>query len=236
MLKSALTAAAALALVVPAAAQAHVTLQPDTGVAGTYTRLDVRVPNERDDASTSKVEVQFPDGFASASYEPVPGWRVKVTTKRLAEPIATDDGEITEGVDTITWTADDDEDAIPPGAFMDFGLSVQIPGQAGDSLTFKALQTYTGGEVVRWIGGPGSENPAPTVSVTAGNADAESTATPTPTEAASQPVATDGNGSSGGAADDDSGNGLAVTALIVGALGLLVGIAGFATGRRARTA
>ena len=43
---------------------------------------------------------------------------------------------------------------------------MQIPGKAGDKLTFKALQTYTGGEVVRWIGAEGSDNPAPIVTVT----------------------------------------------------------------------
>ena len=124
------------------------------------------MPNERDDASTQKIELQLPAGFASASYEPVPGWTVEVTKEKLATPIKTDDGEITEGVKTITWTADSEKDAIPPGAFQDFGLSVQIPGKAGDTLTFKALQTYTGGDVVRWIGAEGSENPAPTVAVT----------------------------------------------------------------------
>ena len=146
------------------------TLQPNTATAGAYTRLDVRVPNERDDASTNKVEVQFPDGFASASYEPTPGWDVKVTKKTLDKPVQTDDGEITEGVNTITWTAKSEADAIPPGAFEDFGLSVQIPGKAGDKLTFKALQTYTGGEVVRWIGAEDSDNPAPIVSVNDGAA------------------------------------------------------------------
>ena len=167
MRTSVLAAALTGALLAPAAAQAHVTLQPNTGAAGSYTRLDVRVPNERDDASTQKIELQLPEGFASASYEPVPGWTVKVTKEKLATPIKTDDGEITEGVKTITWTADSEKDAIPPGAFQDFGLSVQIPGKAGDTLTFKALQTYTGGDVVRWIGAEGSENPAPTVAVTA---------------------------------------------------------------------
>ena len=48
-------------------------VQPDTGPAGGFTRLDVRVPNERDDAGTTKVDVQLPPGFIAASYEPVPG-------------------------------------------------------------------------------------------------------------------------------------------------------------------
>ena len=224
MIKHALLATAALALVVPAAAQAHVTLQPDTGVAGAYTRLDVRVPNERDDASTTKVEVQFPDGFAAASYEPVPGWDVKVAKKQLDQPIQTDDGEITEGIDTITWTAKSDDDAIPPGAFEDFGLSVQIPGKAGDKLTFKALQTYTGGEVVRWIGAEDSGNPAPVVTVTAGAASEAHAAATRPSG---------GPGTATTTTEDDSGNGLAIVALIVGALGLIVGTAGLLAARRA---
>ena len=224
MLKSAFLATTAFALVVPAAAQAHVTLQPKSAVAGSFTRLDVRVPNERDDASTNKVEVQFPDGFASASYEPTPGWDVKVTKKTLDKPVQTDDGEITEGVDTITWTAKSEADAIPPGAFEDFGLSVQIPGKAGDKLTFKALQTYTGGEVVRWIGAEDSDNPAPVVSVNDGAAAA---ATPAPTQAAATatPAAAESS--------DDGGNGLAIVALIVGALGLVLGGAGLLAARRA---
>ena len=224
MFKKTLLATAALALVATAAAQAHVTLQPNTATAGAYTRLDVRVPNERDDASTNKVEVQFPDGFASASYEPTPGWDVKVTKKTLDKPVQTDDGEITEGVDTITWTAKSEADAIPPGAFEDFGLSVQIPGKAGDKLTFKALQTYTGGEVVRWIGAEDSDNPAPVVSVNDGAAAA---ATPAPTQAAATatPAAAESS--------DDGGNGLAIVALIVGALGLVLGGAGLLAARRA---
>ena len=223
MFKKTVLATAALVLVAPAAAQAHVTLQPNTATAGAYTRLDVRVPNERDDASTNKVEVQFPDGFASASYEPTPGWDVKVTKKTLDKPVQTDDGEITEGVNTITWTAKSEADAIPPGAFEDFGLSVQIPGKAGDKLTFKALQTYTGGEVVRWIGAEDSDNPAPVVSVNDGAA----AATPAPTQAAATvtPAAAESS--------DDSGNGLAIVALIVGVLGLILGGAGLLAARRA---
>ena len=224
MLRTALMIGAAAMLVAPAAAQAHVTLQPNAAAAGGYTRLDVRVPNERDDASTTKVEVQFPDGFQSASYEPVPGWSAKVTTGKLETPIETDDGQVTEGVKTITWTAEDEDDAIPPGAFQDFGLSVRIPDKAGEKLTFKALQTYSGGEVVRWIGAEDSENPAPIVTVSAA-AGEEHNATPTAVAAERTSATT----------EDDGGNGLAIVALIVGALGLAVGVAGFvrASGRSA---
>jgi periplasmic copper chaperone A len=234
MLKTALLTAAALALVVPAAADAHVTVQPKTAPAGAFTRLDVRVPNERDDASTNKIVVQFPEGFADASFEANPGWNIKVTKKKLAKPVQTDDGEVTEGVDTITWTAKSAADAIPPGGFEDFGLSVQIPGKAGDTLTFKALQTYSNKEVVRWIGAEGSDNPAPTVSVTAAADESGAAPAATPTPAATQAAAT---ATPAAASSDDGGssNGLAIVALIVGALGLIVGVFGVMSGRRAKT-
>ena len=153
------SAAALSALAVPAVAQAHVTLQPKTAAAGAYVVEDVRVPNETDDAVTTKVAVQFPEGFASASYEAVPGWAVKVVKEKLATPVKTDDGEITEGVKSITWTATSKADGIAPGQFQDFPLSVQIPGKAGDVLTFKALQTYSDGTVARWIGAPDADKP-----------------------------------------------------------------------------
>jgi uncharacterized protein len=208
----ALIVAAAALLAAPAAAQAHVTLQPNEAPAGGFTRLNVRVPTERDDASTTKVDLQLPDGFAEASYEPVPGWSVKVTKSKLAKPIKTDDGEVTEEVSRITWTS---KTGIPPGAFQDFGLSVMIPGKAGDDLTFKALQTYSNGDVVRWIGPADSDNPAPVVKVTSGQA-----------EPAAAPAAAD---------DDSRSNGLAITALVIGALGLLTAVAALlSTRRRAR--
>jgi periplasmic copper chaperone A len=159
------TAVAVLAL--PAAAQAHVTLQPNQAAAGAFTVLDVRVPTERDNASTAKVDVKFPAGFAAASYQAVPGWRVRVIKKTLDKPIQTDDGPITEGVDRMVWTRTNRSGGIKPGQFQDFPISVQIPGKAGDKLTFRAVQTYSNGEVVRWIGAPGSDTPAPQVTVTA---------------------------------------------------------------------
>jgi uncharacterized protein len=227
MRKTALAAALALAALVPAAAQAHVTVQPTAAPAGAFTRLDVRVPNERDDASTTKIEMQMPEGFASASYEPVDGWSVNVETGPLATPIQTPDGEITEGVKQITWTADSEDDAIPPGAFQDFGLSVQIPGKAGDKLSFKALQTYTGGEVVRWIGDEGSDNPAAIVTVTEASGDEagshdEAEATPAATATAAA-ATSDG---------DDGGNGLAIVALVVGALALMAAAGALLSARR----
>jgi periplasmic copper chaperone A len=221
---------AALALVAPASAAAHVTVQPDTAPAGGFTRLDVRVPNERDDKGTVKVDVQMPPGFAFASYEPVPGWAVEITREKLDEPIEVEGLELDERIARITWTGDPARGGIiGPGEFQDFGLSLGMPdGAPGTRLTFKALQTYQGGEVVRWIGPEDADEPAPTVTLTAGaeggghGAPGSAAATPAP----SAPAGGDGGGDS---------DGLAIAALVVGGLGLVAGVAGLLTARRPRT-
>jgi uncharacterized protein len=59
----------------------------------------------------------------------------------------------------MVWTRTSKRGGIKPGQFQDFPISVQIPGKAGDKLTFKALQTYSNGEVVRWIGAAAPTRP-----------------------------------------------------------------------------
>jgi uncharacterized protein len=223
------TLALATALALPAAAGAHVTLQPPEAPAGGFVRLDVRVPSERDDAPTRKVVVQLPPGFAAARYEPVPGWRIAVAMRKLATPVTSEGETQTEEVDTITFAAARGADGIQPGQFEDFGISVRMPERAaGTKLTFKALQTYAGGEVVRWIGGPDADEPAPQVTLTAAAGTAGAHGDP------AQATATAARSDEGDAGD--SGDGLAITALIVGGLGLLAGLAGLLTARRARAA
>jgi uncharacterized protein YcnI len=223
----ALAAGAAVALA-PAVAEAHVTVQPTSVPAGGFVRLDVRVPTESDTAYTKQVTLRLPPGFAEASYEPVPGWSVKVAKTKLAKPIQTDDGPVAEQVSTITWTGHGTEGRIPPGAFQDFGLSVQVPGKAGDTLTFKALQTYSDGKVVRWIGPSGSDAPAPSVNVTAaGAASAGGASTPAQSPGANASTSSE-------AADGSGSDTLAIVALIVGALGLVAGGVALASVRSGR--
>jgi uncharacterized protein YcnI len=210
-------------LLLPAAAGAHVTLQPPEAPAGGYTKLDVRVPNESDHAATTKVVVQMPDGFASASYQPVAGWTTKVATEKPAQPLETEGGTVDTQVKTITWTATGG--GIEPGQFQDFPISVKMPeGQPGEALTFPALQTYDDGDVVRWIGDPDSEEPAPQVILDEPEDDHHA-------------MASDDEGDAEVAeSDDDSGDGaptwLAIVAVVLGAGGLLAGGAALARGRK----
>jgi periplasmic copper chaperone A len=198
-------AASLVALAAPAIASAHVTVQPQEAPAKGFVVENVRVPNEESSANTTTVAVQFPDGFAEVSFEPVPGWNVKVKKTKLAKPITTDEGDkLTEQVSQVTWSGG----KIAPGQFQDFPVSVQIPDKAGSTLTFKALQTYDNGKVVRWIGPPSGAEPAPQVKITPAAAE---TAAPAPAVA------------SAGDKDDSDSKALPIIALIVGALGLLAG-------------
>jgi uncharacterized protein YcnI len=212
----------ALALLAPAAAQAHVTLQPNEAPEGAYTVLEVRVPNESEDENTTKVAVQFPEGFGDVSYQAVPGWNVEVIHEKLKRPIQTDDGPVTEGVKEVIFSGG----KLAPGQFQDFPLSVQIPGKAGEELTFKAVQTYEK-EIVRWIGAPESEHPAPQVLVLPPK---ESSQSSTVNNKSLSLTSTDSS-DSGGSSD----KGLAIAALIVAVIALLVGGAAV-VGSRRRTA
>jgi uncharacterized protein YcnI len=207
------TAAAAALCLWCGVAAAHVSLSPSSATQGSYAKLTFRVPNERDDASTVKLEVKLPDDppFASVSVKPVPGWTAEVQNEALAAPITTDDGDtITERASTVTWTGG----SIEPGQFQEFEISVG-PLPDVESLTFPALQTYSSGEEVAWIqtsadGQPEPEHPAPVLTLTGAGATGAGPAT-TVTAAggdtqSAAPVASDGG-------DDSSG--LAVAALVV---------------------
>ena len=218
------SAAVALFVLAPGAS-AHVTVQPEEIPAGGFTRIDVRVPTERDDASTTKVEVRLPPGFLFVSTEPVPGWDAQIVKRKLNKPVEQFGEQISEEVGQISFTAKGEAAGIGPGEFQDFGLSVSVPDKAGSTLTVKAVQTYSSGEVVRWIGPPDSEEPAPQVKLSA--AETEGGASEPAANEQSTPPAESGG-------DDDGGNTLAIIALVVAIAGLAAGVLGLlaARGRR----
>ncbi|MFG2138826.1 YcnI family protein [Streptomyces sp. NPDC048650] len=216
--------AAGSVLLLAAPAFAHVSVQPGTAEKGGYATVNFKVPNERDDASTVKLEVTLPTDhpLASVMPQPVPGWKVEVKKAKLAKPLEMHGEKITEAPSKITWTADGK--GVEPGQFQQFPVSVgQLPEDAGQ-LVFKALQTYDNKKVVRWIeptkeGAPEPENPAPVLKLTApagdghdggdaGNATADAKATD-----AGKP-----------AADSDT------TARVLAVVGIVVGIVGIGFG------
>jgi uncharacterized protein YcnI len=153
-------------------AGAHVSITPSSAPKGGFQVLSFNVPNEETDANTIKLEVLIPTKYpiASVSTQPMPGWTVGVEKTKLAKPVASDDGDVTEAVSKITWTAT--AGGLNPGEFDLFTISAGPLPTKPNKLTFKAIQTYSNGDVVSWIeqtvkGAPEPEHPAPTLTLTA---------------------------------------------------------------------
>ncbi|MFF7125710.1 DUF1775 domain-containing protein [Streptomyces sp. NPDC008240] len=235
MKTSRIAAAAAVAgtavLALSAPAFAHVSVQPEgTAAKGGYAVVDFKVPNERDDASTTKVEVNFPADhpLASVMPEPIQGWKIEVTKSKLAKPLTMHGEKIDEAVTKVTWTADGD--GIEPGYFQKFPLSVGALPENTDQLVFKAIQTYSNKEVVRWIeaqkeGQEEPENPAPVLELAAATGDHHGTST---AEDASDK--SDAKNETTAAADADAKGGSDTTARVLGVVGIVIGAAGVAYG------
>lgn len=162
-------------------ASAHVTVNPQEAAQGDYAKLAFRVPDESEKASTIKVSVSFPEDapLASVRVKPHDGWRASMTRTKLAKPVTTGDFTLDEAVTAVTWTAKPGT-KIAPGEFDEFEVSVgPLPAKA--SMTFKAVQTYDNGDVVRWNqpateGAEEPEHPAPTLMLVKGTGDPHGTA------------------------------------------------------------
>ncbi|CQR63130.1 YcnI family protein [Streptomyces leeuwenhoekii] len=220
---------AVLALSAPAFA--HVTVQPEGEAAkGGYAVVNFKVPNERDNASTTKVEVSFPGDhpLASVMPQPVQGWDIKVTKSTLDKPIESHGRKITEAVSKVTWTADGD--GIEPGFFQKFPVSVGALPEDTDQLVFKAIQTYSNKEVVRWIEVPQEgqeepESPAPVLELSEAEDDHAHGASGASSEEASDDTAPAAEASASGSSDTTD-----TTARVLGIVGIVVGAAGVAYG------
>ncbi|HEY3877801.1 MAG TPA: YcnI family protein [Trebonia sp.] len=194
---------------------AHVTITPGSAPQGSTAELTFKVPNEESTAATTQLQVQVPTDHPIAQFlvKPVPGWSVSVQTITLAKPVVTDDGSFSTAVSEVTWTGG----KILPGQFQDFSVSADpLPSGIGQ-LVFKAVQTYSNGDVVRWIdlpqaGQPEPAHPAPVLTLTSAGADAAA------------------DTAAGTQADPPAAAGSDTTAVALGAAGLATGLLGLAAG------
>jgi periplasmic copper chaperone A len=229
---SAVLAAAGLVGVAALPAFAHVTVHTDTPMRGASdAAVMFRTPNEESNSATVKLQVFFPTThpLLDVLVEPHPGWHFTTKTKQLAHPVTTDDGPITSAVSQVTWLANSTAAGLQPGEATDF---VVIAGELPDTatVTFRALQTYSNGDVVKWIeiqapGAQEPEHPAPVLhlqpSTSTGSAGSSSSSDQS-TSAASN--------SASASSDDGTGRALAVVALVIAIVA--VGIAVFGLRRR----
>jgi periplasmic copper chaperone A len=190
-------------------ALAHITVTPGSAQPGSAAVLTFHVPNEEAKADTTRVDMQIPTDhpIAQLLVKPVPGWTISVRTITLAKPLATDDGQFTQAVSEVIWSGG----RIAPGQFQDFAISADPLPQGVSRLPFKAIQTYSNGDVVRWIdvaqpGQPEPDHPAPVLTLSAGPAAAAPAAAP--------PAAAATSGS------DGTARGIAIGGAAIGLLGL----------------
>jgi uncharacterized protein YcnI len=223
--------AIAVPVLLPSIASAHVEIEPGTVEGGDFTVIAVRVPNERDNASTTKLQLTLPaeNPIGSVQTTDLPGWKVSTATRKLAAPIDLFGRKIDTVVSDVTWTATDGT-GIRPGQYKDFNLSLGPLPKSGE-LVFRAVQTYSSGEKVNWneVSADKSvepEHPAPVLAIAPAaaetNAPAPSSASgadgTTPKAAAASPstVTASNNDTSGAISIGLSGAALVVSLLAAG--------------------
>jgi periplasmic copper chaperone A len=215
----------AVALVVLAGtAFAHITVTPTTAQQGSKTELTFVVPNEESKASTVEVEVKVPTNPPIAQFlaKPVPGWKISVQNVTLAKPVVTADGSISTVVSYVTWSGG----KITPGHYQEFPVMADPLPSHVRQIVFKAIQTYSNGDVVRWIDLPQPgplppQHPAAILTLTSAHA-----ATNTGNAASAAGPA--------GPADGSTAIALGLVGLAAGALGLAAGLSAWLRERQRR--
>jgi uncharacterized protein YcnI len=145
-----LLVAAASALAFAAPAFAHAEVSPPVALAKTTQLFTLAVPTEKENVTTTEVQLTPPSGFAIDSFVPSPGWTRKVQQ--------TGSGEETQ-IQSVTWTGGkvpSEEDSV---------FQFLASADSTSTYSFKVRQTYSDGSVVDWSGPESSDTPAPTVEV-----------------------------------------------------------------------
>ncbi len=129
------TAAAALFLLA-GPASAHVRVFSDGAKEGSPATLRFRVPSEKADATTVRVDVTLPKGVTPTDVPPAFGW----TGKEMPSP--------EDGATQVMWTATAGHE-LKPDEHRYFDVRVgPLPKEA--SIAFDVAQTYSDGSVVNW--------------------------------------------------------------------------------------
>ena len=138
----------AASLVAASVASAHAELSPPTVLAGQSQLFTLAVPTEKENATTTQIELTPPSGFSIDSFVPSPGW------KRSLQQ--TGSGEQTS-ISKVMWSGGDtptEEDSV---------FQFLATADSSETYTFAVRQTYSDGSVVDWSGPESSDTPAPTV-------------------------------------------------------------------------
>lgn len=144
----ALVAVSAATLAVAASASAHARISPSVTVSKQGEVFTLAVPTEKEGATTTKVVLTVPDGFAIDSFVPAPGWKRQVQQTGSGESAV---------VKSITWSGG----SVPTGE--DAAFQFLAEAQSSRTYAFSVEQNYSDGSVVDWNGSESSDTPAPTL-------------------------------------------------------------------------
>ena len=148
-------AAVALVLIVPALALAHAVVYPRASTPGAYERYVLRVPNEKN-VATTKVEIHFPADVKVNSFTDVPGWQLEVVRDSAQRIVA------------AIWTG-----TLAPERFVEFPF-IAVNPKTESKIEWPAFQTYADGQRVEWTGAEGTKTPASVTAITAASAGGDS--------------------------------------------------------------
>lgn len=133
------TVFAAFALLVPAAAHAHITISPLQSMAGATEKYVLRVPSEGK-VATVAAELEVPEGVVVEAVAVPAGWKHEI--KREKDRIV-----------AITWTMN-----IPPGEFAEFAFVARNPRDKTE-VVWTLRQRFADGTVSDWTKGPNGIRP-----------------------------------------------------------------------------
>lgn len=136
-----LGAAICFGALLPGVALAHAVVFPRTSAPGAYEKYVLRVPNEKD-VATTRVEIRFPAGVRVISFADVPGWHLQV----LADS--------THRITGAVWTG-----TLPPQRFVELPF-IAVNPTTETRLTWPTYQSYADGVRVEWTGPEGGKTPA----------------------------------------------------------------------------
>jgi len=140
MTKPFLILASVAALLMPAAAEAHVSITPRESTQGATERYTVRIPTEGK-VATIAAEIEIPEGVIVETLQAPAGWKHDVKRK--------DDRIV-----AITWQAN-----VAPGEFIEVGFVARNPRQ-GAEIVWTLRQRFADGTVSDWTKAPnGSTRP-----------------------------------------------------------------------------
>jgi len=151
-----LFAAAMVAVAIPGAACAHITIETQRATAGTAYKAVFRVPHGCEGQPTIAIRIRIPDGIVGVKPQPKPGWRINIVRDKLATPITGAHGnKITQAVREIDWSGG----RLPDDNYDEFVMRIDLPDTPNVTLYFPVVQQCEK-DVHRWIEIPEGGRPA----------------------------------------------------------------------------